>query len=82
MPKAIPITPLPKSQRRASSTARGYDHEHRKQRSRILDLHPLCQLCNDAFSTDLHHIDENPRNRDDANVLAVCEVCHHSKIHG
>ena len=82
MPKAIPITPLPKSQRRASSTARGYDNEHRKQRSRLLDLHPLCQNCNDAFSTDLHHIDENPHNHDDNNAMAVCESCHHSKIHG
>ena len=66
----------------ASSSARGYDSHHRRQRSRILDERPLCQHCNNAFSTDLHHIDGNPFNHSDTNVMAVCEDCHHNRIHG
>ncbi len=84
MPNAPKIAPLgaKKHRPKPSSSRRGYDAEHRRQRSRILDERPLCQVCNNAFSTDLHHVDENAFNHDEANVLAVCEVCHHSVLHG
>ncbi|QEL18539.1 hypothetical protein [Limnoglobus roseus] len=83
MPIAPPsVKPLGTKYRpKPSSTARGYGHEHRKQRSRILDEQPLCQVCRNAFSTDLHHVDLNPHNHADGNVLAVCETCHHSVLH-
>jgi 5-methylcytosine-specific restriction endonuclease McrA len=83
MPTASKVVPLGerKHRRKASSNRRGYDAEHRRQRSRILDEHPLCQICGNAFSTDLHHVDENSFNHAEANVLAVCEVCHHSVLH-
>lgn len=79
-PKSIPLGGK-KHRPKPPASARGYDEEHRRQRSRILDERPLCEVCNNAFSTDLHHVDENPFNRDETNVLAVCEVCHHSRLH-
>lgn len=81
-PKPVP-RPAPKPQaKRASSTARGYGHAHTKQRARLIRERPICQHCGEEWATDLHHIDGDPFNRSDANVLMVCEKCHHGKIHG
>jgi hypothetical protein len=83
MPHAPPTVNIlgAKHRPKASSTARGYDDAHRKQRSLLLDLHPICQVCNNAFSTDLHHLDGNQFNRAAGNALAVCETCHHAVLH-
>lgn len=65
-----------------STTGRGYGWKHQQFRARILASRPVCELCRNALSTDLHHKDRNTRNLSDDNALAVCERCHHSAIHG
>jgi hypothetical protein len=83
MPHQPKIVPAPKraAPRRASSSARGYDHRHRKARAALLAEHPVCQVCTDAFATDAHHVDGDTSNTDPANYLAVCEACHHGVLH-
>lgn len=83
MPRAPKRVPRPRaSNAKPSSAKRGYGPAHRRQRDRLLDLRPLCEVCQSAWSTDLHHRDGNPFNRSDDNALMVCEDCHHSRIHG
>jgi 5-methylcytosine-specific restriction endonuclease McrA len=82
-PKILPRTPNRDGRPpRASTTARGYGSEHRRQRARLLKTRPLCELCREQWATDLHHLDHNPHNHDDANALMLCEACHHKRAHG
>lgn len=85
MPKAaklIPIKPDRPGRPKLSTSERGYGTEHARQRARLLLERPICELCQDAWSTDLHHKDHNPFNRADENALMVCERCHHQELHG
>jgi 5-methylcytosine-specific restriction endonuclease McrA len=75
-PRIVPLKPMAAAPPRGSSTARGYGWAHRRQRARLIALHPLCQRCGNDWSAHLHHIDRNPHNRADANVEMLCERCH------
>ena len=81
-PKHVPIRPNYTAPPRKATSARGYGTDHQRQRERLLGLFPICQVCGENWSTDLHHIDGNTGNRADANALMVCEGCHHGRIHG
>lgn len=83
-PKPFPISTKRKRQtpHKGSTTERGYGHAHQVARRHLLARHPVCQMCEKAFATDMHHVDGNPHNRLAENLLAVCERCHHSQIHG
>ncbi len=81
-PKLLPIRPVYKAPPRASTTARGYGYAHQQLRKLILSKRPVCEVCEKAFATDLHHVDENPHNTTPDNLVATCERCHHSVLHG
>jgi len=81
-PKILPFTPRHVRPPRASSSARGYGSTHRRLRDRLKDKFPLCQWCHDAWSTDLHHADGDTSNLSPANLVMLCESCHHGKAHG
>lgn len=50
-----------------------------------LAANPLCKFCGDVGrltpSTLVHHMDEDPANNDDINLLALCRDCH-EQLHG
>ncbi len=80
-PKILPVKPRYTPPPKASSSARGYDGGHRRQRARLLRKFPICQRCEADWSTDLHHVDGDPFNRSDSNARMVCEACHHGIEH-
>lgn len=47
---------------------------------RTLKRHPRCQICHDARSVEVHHVQSvatAPRRRlDPTNILALCHDCH------
>lgn len=80
-PKLPPLKPKHTPPRRGTTAQRGYGAAHQKARARLIAEHPLCQLCGENWSTDLHHLDGNTANRSPANLQLVCERCHHGIIH-
>lgn len=81
-PPTLPFRPKHATKPRPSTTARGYGHAHQKARKLLLARTPICEVCRDAWATDMHHADGDTSNRDRSNLVAVCEACHHSRIHG
>lgn len=81
-PRKAPAPRNYKTRPRPTNKQRGYGIEHVNLRKLLKAKFPVCQLCNAAFSTDLHHLDGNPHNRKAENCLMVCEACHHGKLHG
>lgn len=82
MPKAVKVLPRPTSSAattRPTTSARGYGYAHQRQRARLLKVYPVCQRCNDQWSSHLHHRDRNPFNRADANAEMLCERCHQAE---
>jgi 5-methylcytosine-specific restriction protein A len=74
----------PRPDRRASSSARGYDAAWQKVRRAFLAEHPLCERCTaasrTAAATQVHHrqtIADRPDLRLNwSNLEALCEPCH------
>jgi hypothetical protein len=64
----------------ASTTARGYGAVHKKLRLQRIEEHPVCELCNSAWSCEGHHvhgvlaIPEHELTVDD--YQALCRRCH------
>lgn len=82
-PKVLPLRPRYNPPPKAKTAERGYGTAHQKARARRIAEDPVCQHCREAWATDLHHVDGNPFNRDPANLLMVCERCHHAGgLHG
>jgi hypothetical protein len=81
-PKRVPIKPERPGRPRLTTSQRGYGAEHVRQRARLLEERPICEICCSDWSSDLHHKDRNPFNRNDSNALMVCEACHHNVLHG
>ena len=44
-PKILPLKPKAAAPPRASTTARGYGHAHRRQRARLIAERPVCERC-------------------------------------
>lgn len=65
---------IPKNKK--TTTQRGYGSEHQIIRAELLRLFPICQLCNDAFSEHMHHINHKPHDRRRSNLLMCCKGCH------
>ena len=42
--------------------------------------HPICEICGNAETKEIHHIDLDIHNNDESNLLATCIKCHH-EIH-
>lgn len=80
-PKYLPIRSKYNRPPRKKTAERGYGTAHQKVRARLLAGSPICQHCQDAFATDMHHIDRNPFNRDPSNLMPLCERCHHAVAH-
>jgi 5-methylcytosine-specific restriction endonuclease McrA len=80
-PKLPPIRPASTPPPRGTTTERGYGYAHRRQRERLLKLHPVCQRCGERWSAHLHHVDHDPHNRAASNALMLCEPCHRAE-HG
>lgn len=78
-PKLPPLTPKHARPPRRSTTERGYGHDHRRQRARLLKEFPLCQRCGGDWSRHLHHRDRDPFNRSAENVELLCEKCHQAE---
>lgn len=75
--------------KRLSSRQRGYDSTWEKVRALKLKDQPLCEVCQKrnriTAAVLVHHVDSNPRNNADQNLMSVCRHCHdvlHSKIKG
>lgn len=49
-----------------------------KLRKRFLAIHPVCSAC-DQPSTEVDHIDGNPKNNALENLQAFCKSCHSKK---
>ena len=73
-----------KQYRRKGASARGYDNEWRKLSRAKKAANPICERCNQAVVTIVHHIvpiDRDPSKRLDwDNLLSVCDSCH-QKLH-
>jgi hypothetical protein len=54
-PKIVPLKPRHTPPPRRTTAERGYGSAHRRRRAAHLARHPVCQVCNEAWSTDLHH---------------------------
>ena len=74
-------------QKRASASKRGYNANWSKVRKMYLNRNPLCE-CDECKRLNrirpakiVHHIDENPRNNKEDNLMAVTRECH-NRIHG
>lgn len=65
---------------RGSSKERGYSRQWQKIKDSKLREEPLCRICG-AVATVVHHIDRNPFNYADENLMPLCRNCH-EKLHG
>jgi hypothetical protein len=74
MPDIPPLTPHPGRRPRAKTAERGYGAEHRKFRTALLALHPVCQRCNNAWATQAHHLRYPATCLED--YEALCVQCH------
>ena len=65
---------------RGSGHKRGYGVRWRTQRKAKLARDPLCQTCDERGvlvpAVEVHHLDGNPKNRDNRNLWSVCIDCH------
>lgn len=53
----------------------------RRQRDQLLELfNHRCAICGED-KPQIHHIDENPSNNDDLNLLPLCPTCHIRDMH-
>src|SRR5256885_12038233 len=53
----------------------------RDMRDKVLkEFHHKCAICGEA-DPQLHHIDENPSNNDQMNLIPLCPKCHLSDQH-
>jgi 5-methylcytosine-specific restriction endonuclease McrA len=61
-----------------------YSREFHQKRPLILARdNYLCQVCGQRRNhMSVHHIDENPENHDENNLVTVCPTCHRGVIHG
>ncbi len=56
----------------AVSIGGAYQRAHR-----IFEKRQSCSLCgSDGVETQIHHIDHNPRNHDESNLIELCIKCH------
>lgn len=65
---------VPKNKQKTAE--RGYGGSHQAVREKLLKLYPVCQLCDNAFSEHLHHVNHNAKDRRPVNLLMVCRRCH------
>jgi hypothetical protein len=65
--------------KRATTSERGYGKIHKGMRDQLLATYPICQQCNNAFSTQAHHKRYGP-DLTINDYLAVCNLCHY-KLH-
>ncbi len=75
LPPSVPNNQPRKRDTRASACKRGYDRRWQKIRAVMLAKHPLCLVC-DGWSEEVHHLDGNPRNNEEANLCPLCKPCH------
>jgi 5-methylcytosine-specific restriction protein A len=66
---------------RPTSAERGYGHQWRKLRARILARDPICTECGRAPSNTVDHVRARTAGGtdDEANLRGVCARCHNSK---
>lgn len=80
MPNRPPLVKkMDEPKKRQSTNARGYDARYKKLRRIRLEEHPICEVCNEAFSTQAHHL-VYTTDLQLSDLKAVCNLCH-SKIH-
>ena len=75
-PQAKPIKiDNPYRETRPSSTRRGYDADHRRNREIVLERDILCRVCGVNFSYHAHHLRYGP-DLTPEDYWGVCESCH------
>jgi predicted nucleic acid-binding Zn ribbon protein len=52
----------------------------RSLRKHIIQRDNICQRCGSNHNLQVHHMDKNPKNNNDANLILLCKLCH-SKTH-
>lgn len=84
--KRMPVMRL--SDRRGTTTQRGYGADWRKVAAQIKRSNPLCVMCAKigrvTLAEDVDHIvpfvsPEDPRRLDTANLQPLCRACHIAK---
>lgn len=79
MPQAIPTIGRPQVDDRRCAAKRGYGHQWRIFRARVLAYRPLCEDCQQP-ATDVHHKVKVRADRhllfSEANVMVLCKRCH------
>src|SRR5437588_8087367 len=66
----------PHKPKRRTTTERGYGTDHEKLRTIVIAQEPVCSICKNALSEQMHHKDGNAFNRERSNVTGVCRSCH------
>jgi 5-methylcytosine-specific restriction enzyme A len=52
-----------------------YDRAWRKVRDAYIQAHPACERCG-APAVEVHHLNHQPRDNREANLMSVCLDCH------
>lgn len=74
---------LPSSVAHCSSTKRGYNYHWRVNSRSYLSSHPICEICNNAASELVHHVDNlRQTGEDTGRYQAVCRDCHVEETYG
>jgi len=72
---------VPPDQRRPDSNRRGYGHQWRVLRARILERDPICKKCGEEPSNTVDHLTTKARGGtdDESNLRGMCRRCHSRK---
>jgi len=72
---------------KGTKQARGYGGTWERLSKQVRAEEPVCQICGDAPSTEVDHIEpfdgvDDPLRLDRENLQAVCSACHNKKTRG
>lgn len=65
--------------RRVNKCNRHETHAHRSQYTKFRK--DKCEKCGGSSELTVHHIDSNPKNNDQKNLMTLCRKCH-DRVHG
>lgn len=73
-------TPLKRVSKKRAKDMKTYS----AQRKVFLEKNPSCQICHEAYATDVHHGAgrSGPNYLDETHWFALCNPCHIHKVHG
>jgi 5-methylcytosine-specific restriction endonuclease McrA len=54
-------------------------HAHRYQYTKFKK--EKCETCESVLKLTVHHVDNNPKNNEESNIMTLCRKCHDA-VHG